>query len=131
MSISEEHIKLIEKAWLLSNVKGYPCPLYQVHPRCFMFPNKIMWESHMVQDHSEQELKHPFDLKTFMKEQLAAYDEYIDEQNAIKDEDVPTKIAVDEINERELERSTKTVSTKTLVAENSSEGATTDNINRD
>ena len=82
MSVTENQIKLITEAWSKANFKAYVCPLFQVHSRAFVFPNKVMWESHLIQDHTEKELEYLFDLKFEFLYQQTLYSEYIAEQEA-------------------------------------------------
>lgn len=63
----------IDELWLKSNVRGYVCPLYQVHSRAFLFPNKELWEMHM-EDHTETEMTLFHDIKTEYEELVLILD---------------------------------------------------------
>lgn len=82
MSFTDNQIKLITEAWSKANFRAYVCPLFQVHPRAFVFPNKVMWESHMIKDHTEKELEYLFNLKMEFEMQQLYYEEYMAEQEA-------------------------------------------------
>ncbi len=70
---TSKHLSLVSKAWSMSNVKGYACPLFQQHPRTHLFPNKDMWEYHMLFEHKENDLIAPYDIKA---EMIFKSDEY-------------------------------------------------------
>ncbi len=79
---------ILEKLWQKSNLKGYACPLYEVHKRAFLFANKDLWMSHLTEEHITKDWEFSHDIKSDIKTGLKMYKEVIAEmtETEVKDD---------------------------------------------
>ncbi len=78
---------ILEKLWQKSNLKGYACPLYEVHKRAFLFANKDLWMSHLTEEHITKDWEFSHDIKSDIKTGLEIYKEVIAEMSKVEIED--------------------------------------------
>ena len=79
---------ILEKLWQKSNLKGYACPLYEVHKRAFLFANKGLWIHHLTEEHITKDWEFSHDIKSDIKAGLKMYKEVIAEiaKKEVKDD---------------------------------------------
>ena len=98
-----DDMEQLEAIWKVSNIKGYPCPLFGKHSRAYIFPNKDIWMYHMTVEHKPEDYVPFIDVKTSFNEYVALYDQAIKSMETVEEtvKEVETDVETNDGNETE------------------------------